>query len=76
MIYLVPALLLAALLWACRGWWPELRIELSKLTTCDHCGGSGVCGCARCRRVEYPRRRTLERVSELGPCCECRGGGA
>lgn len=64
MTYIVLALLVAALAYALRGSLPEMRVEMSKLTTCAHCADTGEC-----------RRSCCGAVDVAAPCRECDSQG-
>lgn len=62
MTYFLLTLLVAVLCYACRGSLPEMRIELAKLDTCQHCTDTGLCRRSCCGAVDVP-----------GDCQQCGG---
>jgi len=51
-----------------------------KVTICDHCGGTGRCGCDECWNVDmfkpdYSQIPSLKWSRETAPCSVCGGRG-
>ena len=69
MTYLILALLLGFLAWLLHSTVKDIGVELSQLTTCDHCGGTGKHECFQCIKAFMGERSYVPETTF--PCREC-----